>query len=262
MSHLTYQILIKFIYVLFFTGEHFKFYCSLDVTTYLWDRQKCSLKFMVWGYCSDEVQLMTPTEDIDIRYYFGSGAWKLESTKATIEGTIIPTVLFTINIRRFPKFAVVNVLVPVLTLTVLNLFAFLIPSESGEKLSYCITVFLAFAVFLTIIADHLLGNSNNMALLCYFLMFVLLLSTFICVSAVVSVAFYHTAESGVPPQWLHRTVSQLKSKRAPIANEHRVTSNGASEEFNGYQRESVGTSADNLDKNTWHDLKSVLRYHN
>ena len=182
MSHFTYQILII---VSSFTGEYFKFYCSLDVTTYPWDRQKCSLKFMVWGYYSDEVQLMTPTEDIDIRYYFGSGAWELESTKATMEGTIIPTVLFTINIRRFPEFAVVNVLVPVLTLTVLNLFAFLIPPESGEKLSYCITVFLAFAVFLTIIADHLPGNSNNMALLCYFLMFVLLLSTFICVSAVI-----------------------------------------------------------------------------
>ena len=214
---------------------------------------------MVWGYYSDEVQLMTPTEDIDIRYYFGSGAWELESTKATMEGTIIPTVLFTINIRRFPEFAVVNVLVPVLTLTVLNLFAFLIPPESGEKLSYCITVFLAFAVFLTIIADHLPGNSNNMALLCYFLMFVLLLSTFICVSAAISVAFYHLAESGEPPQWLRRSISQLKSKRAPTtASQHGITSNGASKEFNRYQRESAGTSADNLDKNTWHDLSRFV----
>ena len=74
----------------------------------------------------------------------------------------------------------------------------------------------------------------------------------------ISVAFYHMAESGEPPQWLRRTVSQLKSKRAPTTSQHRVSSNGASKEFNRYQRESVGTSADNLDKNTWHDLSGFV----
>ena len=245
------------------SGDLFKFYCSLDVTTYPWDRQTCPLRFMVWGYYSKEVLLTTSSDGVDRSNYLGNGAWELESATSTMGGSEIPAVQVTIKIRRFSKFAVVNVLIPVLTLTVLNLFAFFIPPTSGEKLSYCITVLLALAVFLSIVADHLPGNSNNMAHLCYYLMFVLMISTFICVSSVLSVGFHHMAERGVPPQWLRRTLSKLKCSRSRNDNQDVVmslkeTSNHAFEEFKQYQGEFTDTSDDNFDNITWQDMSKCV----
>ena len=198
---------------------------------------------------------MAPSERVDLGNYVGNGAWELESATCTMEGPSIPTVQFTINIQRYSKFALVNVLMPVFTLTVLNLFAFFIPPASGEKLSYCITVLLALAVFLSIVADHLPGNSNNMALLCYFLMFVLMISTFICISSVLSIRFHYMAESGVPPQWLRRIMSKFKCKRPLNVSQDGVMSLNETprhvfEEFKQYQGDSTETSDDNV---TWQD---------
>ena len=247
----------------FITGGLFKFYCSLDVTTYPWDSQTCPLKFLVWGYYSNEVRLTTPSYGIEHRYYRENGAWELQSAIATTEDSSVPTVQFIFKIRRFSKFAVVNILIPIIALTVLNLFAFFIPPESGEKLSYCITVLLALAVFLSIVAGHLPGNSNNMASLCYYLMFVLMISTLTCVSSVLSVGFYHMVERGVPPLWLRQTVSKLRcGKRSDGDNQDglslKETPNIAFEEFKQYQRDSTETSVDNFDNITWQDVSRCV----
>ena len=217
----------------------------------------------MWGYYSNEVLLSTPPDGVDRSNYRGNGAWELESATSSMGGSVIPAVQFTIKIRRFSKFAVVNVLIPVLTLTVLNLFAFFIPPVSGEKLSYCITVLLALAVFLSIVADHLPGNSNNMAHLCYYLMFVLMISTFICVSSVLTVGFHHMAERGVPPQWLRRTLSKLKCRWSQNDNQDGVmslkeTSNHAFEEIKQYHCDVTDTSDDNFDNISWQDMSRFV----
>ena len=217
---------------------------------------------MVWGYYSNEVLLTTPSDGIDQRYYPGNGAWELDSAIATTEDSSVPTVQFTFKIRRFSKFAVVNVLIPIIALTVLNLFAFFIPPASGEKLSYCITVLLALAVFLSIVADHLPGNSNNMASLCYYLMFVLMISTLICVSSLLSIVFYHMAEKGVPQIWLRRTVSKLNCRRSQRDNQDVMSlkeiSNLACDEFKQYQRDSTENADDNFDNITWQDVSRCV----
>ena len=184
-------------------GDLFKSYCSLDVTAYPWDHQTCYFNLMVWGYKAHEVKLMTPSKEAIKTNFESNGAWELLSAQVIVNndlsGLQIPVLAFRLQLRRYPLYSVINFLLPVLTLVVLNMFSFLIPPSSGEKLSYCITVLLALSVFLTLVSGNLPKNSNKMASLCIFLMFSLMISTLICACSVISAY----AQAGLSLCWSH-----------------------------------------------------------
>ena len=246
------------------TGGIFKFYCTLDVTAYPWDSQTCTIRFMVWGYISKEVKLSTPS-DVIRHSFHGSGAWELVSARTmdNSKESRIPVVLFTFELRRYSLFAVVNDFVPILTLTVLNSLAYVIPAASGERLSYCITVLLALAVFLSIVSEHLPKNSSNMASLCYFLMSVLLMSTIICASSVLSISLYHKSEQSTPPRWLRNLAHKRfcwKNAKSKKENENIVKKfqSVKFEAFKDMEKNSVDGFVEKYDDITWMGLSSFV----
>ncbi|KAH3751482.1 hypothetical protein DPMN_186041 [Dreissena polymorpha] len=72
-----------------------------------------------------------------------------------------------------------------MTLAILNICVFLLPTDSGEKAGFSITVFLAFAVFLTIVSSSLPQNSKSVALIAVFLVIQTTCSTLTTVLALV-----------------------------------------------------------------------------
>ena len=241
----------------------FKFHCSLDVTAYPWDIQICTVNLIVWGYLSHEVTLSATSDSMSRQFFHGNGAWELKSIKTEIwQESAIPSVSFAFNLRRYSLFYVVNVFIPILTLTFLNILAYFIPTASGEKLSFCITVLLALAVFLSIVGEHLPRNSKNMASLCYFLMAILIISTMICASSVLSVSLYHRSEVSIPPRWLrillHKRVSSQNRKVAKRGNENTDTEtefhNVGFKAFKDQEKNLVDGFIGNNGTITWQDV--------
>ncbi|MEW8546879.1 MAG: hypothetical protein AB2693_25470 [Candidatus Thiodiazotropha sp.] len=195
----------------------FSSHCTLDVSTFPWDTQTCLVEFLAI-YSKTEVTLQLTANEADLSYFCGNGAWELMSTSATLSGTPdMSRAIYSFELRRYALYPVVNLIVPILTLTVLNILAVFIPVSSGERLSYCMTVLLALAVFLSLVSGHLPKNSNNMARLCLLLMFILIMSTIICTGSVLSVYLYYQPEENNPPQWMVRLQGLLfcrnKSKK-------------------------------------------------
>lgn len=248
------------IYLISVSGDLFKFCCSLDVTSFPWDVQTCTIQFLIWGYHSYEVNLTTPSQIADLTYFSENGAWELLSAETASEATPIPTIFYTFQLRRHSQFAVVNIFIPILTLTFLNILALFIPPESGEKLSYCITVLLALAVFLSLVANHLPKNSNNMASLCYYLLLLLMISTLICASSVLSVGLYHQANKSVPPKWLRGIVSKLLCMdRSQTKSTDGAKANVAFENLMQEMKGSSSESAENVyDYITWRDVSRFI----
>ena len=69
------------------------------------------------------------------------------------------------HVKRKPSFYVINIRLPLLFLAIINPFAFIIPGSSGEKISFSMTLFLTFAVFITIVMDELPVNSDRISYL-------------------------------------------------------------------------------------------------
>ena len=212
----------------FILGDVFRTSCAMDVSSFPWDRQMCSLNFIVLGYSSSEIVLQCPDEEMSTDYLQTNDVWLLESTRvSTIQGPRISELQFHITMDRRPLYFVVTILLPIVAMCFLNLFVFLLPIESGERVSYSITVLLSITVFLTLVGDILPRSSNTMASICYFLLFILSMSCLICLYTIISIRLYYKS-SGEPPKYslsFCRCQRKKKSKILKYSDDDQMTNN-------------------------------------
>lgn len=116
--------------------------CDVDVTYYPFDIQICRLEFLCAGYNRKSVVLNNPSPEVSLTHYSKHGEWKLLNATYPIKhgGYIVAE----IAMQRRSTFIVLNIILPVVCMTVLNLFVFILPIESGERVSYAITVFFGY----------------------------------------------------------------------------------------------------------------------
>lgn len=72
-----------------------------------------------------------------------------------------PDVTFYLKIRRKPLFYILSVLFPCMLTSSVAILAFLLPPESGEKVSLNVTILLSLAVFLLMVSDQLPASSDH-----------------------------------------------------------------------------------------------------
>ncbi|KAH3851129.1 hypothetical protein DPMN_093610 [Dreissena polymorpha] len=178
-------------------GNVFTSSCDVDVTFYPWDTQTCSLDFMPANYGVDKMILYPLYHKVKLTYYSPNGACDLMDTSVTSELYSF-MVRFNVVLERKPRFAIVNVLLPLIIMSALNILVFLIPTECGERISFCLTVLLSIAVFLTLVGDNLPKNSNPMSLFSYYLVSVLVISVAITLAVICSLHMYHRSEKQQP----------------------------------------------------------------
>lgn len=173
--------------------------CSVNVKYYPFDTQTCYFNMLVWGTLSSQIYLQPGTADVGMDYFEEHGTWKLVNakTEGVYEGGL-SMITVTMVVSRRPLFALVNVILPITFMSVLNLLVFYLPVESGERVSYAITVLLAIAVFLTLVGDNLPKTSEPMSIICYFLMIDLVLSAIICFVAIIGLSLHFRNESEHP----------------------------------------------------------------
>lgn len=108
----------------------------------------------------------------DLSSFLPNVEWNITSFKAERHNIYYgccvepyPDVTFYINIKRKPLFYVVNIITPTLLITCLGILGFMLPCESGEKVSLEITVMLALAVFQLLVADKLPPSADETPLI-------------------------------------------------------------------------------------------------
>jgi len=98
-------------------------------------------------------------------------------------------------------------MMPVLLLSVLNLFTFAIPCDSGERISYSITVWLSFAVFLTVITANLPQSSNSISVIAVYGIMQLFITTIVVITSAIQLRINSYSEEKKIPKILTRFVS-------------------------------------------------------
>lgn len=153
--------------------------CAVSITYFPFDVQTCELKFTAWSYTKALVEINKGSRGIQLEEYSPNASWDLIDTSANEINTDEAAVVFKVKLKRKPRFYIINIIVPVIFLSILNVFSFFLPVTSGERAGYSITVFLSLAVFLTIVSEQLPNNSENTSLLAVYIMLVSGLSTVI-----------------------------------------------------------------------------------
>ena len=140
--------------------------CQIDMTYYPYDKQTCDITFKVRSYRVTDVAITGA--DFVKDHSYSNSIWDIESMTTnlgTTDAEIRSFVSFRLNLKRKPIFFFVNMILPILIVGFISNTVFIIPSSTGEKTGFSVTMFLSFAVYLTIVSDQLPKNSDKIALI-------------------------------------------------------------------------------------------------
>ncbi|XP_060587553.1 neuronal acetylcholine receptor subunit beta-3-like [Ruditapes philippinarum] len=136
-------------------------HCEIDITFYPYDTQKCAVELLSWSYTIDEVILDHLYEEINLEDFQEHGEWKVlfteiedrNLTEHLPDGTlrVYPQLNFWIALQRRTGFYNLNVVMPIVMTSFFVVLVFLVPLDSGEKITYILTEFLALLLLLTIV---------------------------------------------------------------------------------------------------------------
>lgn len=106
-------------------------------------------------------------------------------------------VTYTLHFERKSLYHVLYQILPCVVMVMLVVLNFIIPPDSGERISFCITILLSMSVYLLILANSLPETSDDVAMLGVYYMVTIVLVAFSLVGTVV-VLRCHFAESKPP----------------------------------------------------------------
>lgn len=149
--------------------------CEMDLYYFPFDTQVCSVHFMNWMYRAEFAQFIALSDSVDLTLVAENQEWQIMDTfswsnNITLDVKVgilqLPTVGFQLHMRRQPKYYVMNIVIPCVTLSFLSIFVFILPTESGEKVSFGITVLLSFSIILLMVNDITPRGGKTMPIFC------------------------------------------------------------------------------------------------
>ncbi|XP_048778881.1 acetylcholine receptor subunit beta-like [Ostrea edulis] len=147
-------------------GDVYDTSCDIDTTYYPFDVQTCVITLTTRGYSNNQLSLKLGKVPIVQTAYQENGEWTLVTTSSSTSITyrdLVPysQINFSFTFKRRIGFHLMNTIIPMFLLVSMTCFVFRIPVDAGEKLGYCLTVLLAFAVYLTLVSDNIPTTSTH-----------------------------------------------------------------------------------------------------
>ncbi|KAK3106248.1 hypothetical protein FSP39_015984 [Pinctada imbricata] len=251
--------------------------CNMDMTYFPYDKQICYINFRIWSFSHTDVSIAAASH-LKLTTT-GNGIWAVEDTSSEVVlEDSHHTAKFKVVLRRKPQFFIFNVVLPIAILGLVSTVVFLIPVDSGEKTGFSMTVFLSFAVFISIVSAELPKNSDNYSLLSIYVVAEVLFSVFLLVISSIQLRLYHRKSTYIGPYWRKIIACSGKdvsgkcrmketSRNDPYLRENDLQTAGSKETgnnnlpedcsvMNGIRRGS--TAKKTLDDCTWLDVSNAL----
>uniref|UniRef100_A0A3B3YR59 5-hydroxytryptamine receptor 3A n=1 Tax=Poecilia mexicana TaxID=48701 RepID=A0A3B3YR59_9TELE len=197
--------------------------CTLNIYNFPFDVQKCSLTFQSWLHTIDDINitLMRSPEKLrdDKSVFMNQGEWELLHILSNYKIFSVDNddyyaeMKFHVVIRRRPLFYTVNLLLPSVFLMVMDIVGFFLPPDSGERVSFKITLLLGYSVFLIIVSDTLPATAIGTPLIGVYFVVCMALLVISLTETVLIVRLVHKQDLQPPvPHW----VKYLILERAPV----------------------------------------------
>jgi nicotinic acetylcholine receptor, invertebrate len=203
----------------------YKSSCTIDVEFFPFDEQHCSMKFGSWtydGFQVDLVHINQPKNDlgnivndvipigIDLRDFYRSVEWDIMSVPAIRSEKRYPCcvepypdITFNITIRRKTLFYTITLIIPCVGISFLTVLTFYLPSDSGEKISLCVSILLSLTVFFLLLSELIPPTSLVVPLIGKYLLFTMILVTLsILITVIVLNIHFRSPSTHHMPKWV------------------------------------------------------------
>lgn len=190
--------------------------CSLDIYNFPFDVQNCSLTFTSWLHTIQDINIslwrLPEKVKFDKSVFMNQGEWELLGVLTQFREFIESSncyaeMKFYVVIRRRPLFYVVSLLLPSIFLMVMDIVGFYLPPDSGERVSFKITLLLGYSVFLIIVSDTLPATAIGTPLIGVYFVVCMALLVISLAETILIVRLVHKQDLQQPvPAWLRHLV--------------------------------------------------------
>ncbi|XP_060553550.1 neuronal acetylcholine receptor subunit alpha-7-like [Ruditapes philippinarum] len=188
--------------------------CRVRVTYFPFDTQECGLKFGSWSHTQLDIDFYPTSPTGDLSSFITNNEWIV--TEITAQRNVImylepyADVNFIVIMARRPDHYVMTMLFPCILIGATAAIGFLLPAESGEKISLEVTVLLSQSVFLLVISDFLPPSADDFPILgLYFAVSMLLVGLSLVMSVfVLNVHHRGDVKGKTVPSWTRRYLLQ------------------------------------------------------
>ncbi|XP_063711538.1 neuronal acetylcholine receptor subunit alpha-2-like [Symsagittifera roscoffensis] len=166
----------------------FKTHCKINAQHFPYDEQFCPLTFLSFDYDYTQVEIVSKFSEGDYTgdQYWHSSEWSIMSARTETYLTSCASCLTNnhsavtvmLHLKRKPLFYSVNLVLPILMVSILTVMSFYLPSECCEKITLTVTVLLSVTMLLLIVSKMVPKTSYHVPLLNMYLIFILLLVSF------------------------------------------------------------------------------------
>ncbi|XP_062588972.1 neuronal acetylcholine receptor subunit alpha-10-like [Saccostrea cucullata] len=186
--------------------------CSVDVTYFPYDTQKCTIKLGSWTHHGQELDLLAKRSTGDLSSFVESNEWSVVSILSQRNVAYYgccpepyPDITFTLTMKRKPKFYVLTIIFPCTLVLALAALGFILPADSGEKVSLEVTVLLSLSVFLLLVSDKLPASAETFPIIGVYFSVCMVIVCLSCTIAV-WVLYLHFREESTNrvPSWVRR----------------------------------------------------------
>ena len=209
--------------VLLVTTGYFVTKCVIDTSLYPFDSHACTFFFFSALYDTTEMELGSHLSGFALGLLQRNDAWRYVSTdfqKVNYSAENIDyhlsSLRFTITLKRRPLFEIINVFFPMFLLTVLNLAANFVPINSGERLSFSVTLYLSFMFITTTMVDEMPHVTVNIAFSSYIMLSLNVLNTMSVLWSVIMIRMATWTNSKTPiPVSIQKLTKIFQNKVSP-----------------------------------------------
>ncbi|KAL4227369.1 Neuronal acetylcholine receptor subunit alpha-7 [Mactra antiquata] len=199
----------------------FRSTCSIDISWFPFDDQKCELKFGSWTHDGRYLDLqMADASGGDISSFIRNGEWELIGVpvkRNVQEYECCPEfyidLTYTIHIRRRTLYYGFNIIIPCLLISSMSLLLFLLPPDAGEKISLGVTILLSLMVFLLLVAETMPPTSDALPLIgIYFCCIMVMTSLSVLFTVIVLNFHYRGPETHIILPWVRFGINVALAK--------------------------------------------------
>ncbi|XP_064620603.1 neuronal acetylcholine receptor subunit alpha-9-like [Lineus longissimus] len=225
-------------------------FCALNMESFPFDEQICTLKFGSWAYDGLQVDMVLNEgfPAVDTRYFMEHYGWDITSSKVNKSNIYYaccpepyPEVKITLTMKRTGRFYSYFYVAPAVLLCFLIPLIFWLPVGCQEKTTIGIGILIGMSVLIMMLGDLLPSDTESMPLLgqYYIAVFVLTVLALILVTFTINLGNAENKDSRVP-DWLRKTCLVCVGRIFCVIEGHKHP--GASEATSPDGGESVGLS--------------------
>ncbi|XP_019622145.1 PREDICTED: neuronal acetylcholine receptor subunit alpha-10-like [Branchiostoma belcheri] len=195
----------------------FKASCKINVADFPHDTQTCPLKFGSWAFDGLAIDVVNISSHGDLEFE-NNGIWTVIDLPALrnvetygASDVPYPDVTFHVVIQRQSLFYVFFIFFPSVLIVLISLMSFMIPPESGEKLSLSTTMLLSLVVYMQLVNTTLPTTSKDIPLVGRFFGAIILIVAMSTIMTIFIISLHFSNPNPKPPpHWLKSIIGMTR----------------------------------------------------